>query len=93
MNGYAISFDMDIELLQRFYGVPYNPAYAEIRKVLMKNGFSWIQGSTYVTEGSLVSLNEAIIALRNIEWFCKSVRNIRAFRIEEWSDFTSSFKK
>ena len=32
MNGYAISFDMDIEALRQYYGEPYNPAYAEIFK-------------------------------------------------------------
>ena len=93
MNGYAISFDMEIELLEQYYGAPYNPAYAEIRKLLMENGFEWIQGSTYVTKGNLVNLNEAIMALKSIDWFRKSVRDIRAFRIEEWSDFTPSIKK
>lgn len=92
MNGYAISFDMEIELLEQFYGSPYNNAYAEIRKILMDNGFSWIQGSTYVTQGSLVALNNAIFALKSVDWFCKSVRDIRAFKIEEWSDFTPTFR-
>ena len=45
MNGYAISFDMEIELLGQYCGIPYNPAYAEIRQILMRNGFEWIQGS------------------------------------------------
>lgn len=93
MNGYALSFDMEIELLEQYYGTPYNNAYAEIRKVLMSNGFEWIQGSTYVTKGNLVNLNEAIFDLKSIDWFCKSVRDIRAFKIEEWSDFTPLFKK
>lgn len=39
MNGYALSFDMEIELLEQYYGTPYNNAYADIRKVLMSNGF------------------------------------------------------
>ena len=93
MNGYALSFDMEIERLEQFYGTPYNNAYADIRKVLMSKGFEWIQGSTYVTKGNLVNLNEAIIDLKAIDWFCKSVRDIMAFKIEEWSDFTPSFKK
>lgn len=93
MNGYAISFDMEIELLEQFYGTPYNPAYAEIRQVLMRNGFEWIQGSTYVTKGGLVELTAAMHELKSIEWFRKSVRDIRGFKIEEWSDFTSFIKK
>lgn len=84
---------MDVKLLEQHYGVPYNSAYFEIRQVLFRNNFYWIQGSTYVTQDSLVALNEAISDLKSIDWFCKSVRDIRAFRIEEWSDFTPSFKK
>lgn len=26
-------------------------------------------------------------------WFKKSVRDIRAFRVEDWSDFTAIFKQ
>ncbi len=45
MNGYAISFDMQIELLEQFYGIPYNPAYVMVfdnRRITMnsyRNGF------------------------------------------------------
>lgn len=92
MNGYAICFDMNVKLLEQFYGTPYNPAYDEIRTLLRKNGFFWIQGSTYVTNGNLVALTAAIQALKNVEWFRKSVRDIRAFKIEEWSDFTDFVK-
>lgn len=92
MNGYAICFDMNVKLLEQFYGTPYNPAYDEIRILLRKNGFFWIQGSTYVTNGNLVALTAAIQALKNVEWFRKSVRDIRAFKIEEWSDFTDFVK-
>ncbi|MDO9012483.1 MAG: hypothetical protein Q7U78_11850 [Gallionella sp.] len=34
-----------------------------------------------------------IQALRAQSWFPKSVRDIRAFRIEQWSDFTSVVKR
>ena len=93
MNGYAISFDMEIDLLEKYYGKPYNPAYAEIRQILQRNNFYWVQGSTYVTPGNLATMFDAIQALKEIDWFCKSVRDIRGFKIEEWSDFTPSFKK
>ena len=32
-------------------------------------------------------------ALKEIEWFRLSVRDIRGYRVEEWSDFTESVKK
>jgi virulence-associated protein VapD len=34
----------------------------------------------------------AMQELRARSWFPKSVRDIRAFRIEQWSDFTSVVK-
>jgi virulence-associated protein VapD len=33
-----------------------------------------------------------MIALRALPWFPASVRDIRAFRVEQWSDFTSFIK-
>lgn len=39
------------------------------------------------------NLFNAINALKEIEWFRKSVRDIRGYRVEEWSDFTESVKK
>lgn len=52
-----------------------------------------LQGSLYVTEvEDLAKLFRAIQALRSRAWFPKSVRDIRAFRIEQWSDFTGVVK-
>lgn len=31
---YALNFDMTISNLEKYYGIPYNPAYLEIRKAL-----------------------------------------------------------
>lgn len=47
---FAISFDMVIEDLRKYYGDPYNKAYDDIRRLLKECGFEWIQDSTYVTE-------------------------------------------
>jgi len=38
------------------------------------------------------NLFRAIEALRKMEWFNKSVRDIRAFRVEDWSNFTDFVK-
>jgi virulence-associated protein VapD len=40
----------------------------------------------------LATLFSAIQALRAQPWLPKSVRNIRAFRIEQWTDFTAVVK-
>ena len=89
---YAIAFDLIISELKKHYKDPYNNAYAEVKKVLEENGFFWIQGSTYATEGNLKVLFRAIQSLKNLRWFCLSVRDLRAFKIEDYSDFTEEFK-
>ena len=40
----------------------------------------------------MAKLFMAIQTLRAKAWFPKSVRDIRAFKIEQWSDFTSVVK-
>jgi virulence-associated protein VapD len=86
---YALSFDMNIAELKEHYGEIYNNAYYEIRKLLISDGFEWIQGSTYLTRSdNLINLTKAIIDLRKIDWFRRSVRDIRGYRVEEWSNFT-----
>jgi len=35
----------------------------------------------------------AIYALKKIAWFKASVRDIRAFKVENWSDFTQIVKE
>jgi virulence-associated protein VapD len=92
---YAIAFDLKIEDLKKHYGDPYNGAYAEISKEMEAVGFIWQQGSLYVTKSdinALATLNRAINKLAKIEWFKNSVRDIRAFKVEDWSDFTDIVK-
>lgn len=78
---FAISFDMSISELEKHYGEPYNRAYFEIKGILKKNGFDWIQGSTYLTQSEdLGNLFRAIEALKKIAWFRKSVRELEAIK-------------
>ena len=68
--------------------------YYEISNVLQEYNFFRAQGSVYLRENSdLANLMEAIQALADIEWFANSVRDIRAFKIEDWSNFTRIVKK
>ncbi|AGB28765.1 putative virulence-associated protein D [Prevotella dentalis DSM 3688] len=90
---YALSFDMVISDLKQHYGEPYNNAYFEIKELLKKNGFDWVQGSTYMTENDdLAALVKTIMELSKVDWFKKSVRDLRGFKVESWSDFTTLVK-
>ena len=91
---YAISFDMVISDLKQNYGAPYNNAYYEISNVLRQYEFYNTQGSVYLSQNSdMANLFRAMNALKKIGWFRNSVRDIRAFRVEDWSNFTSFFKE
>ena len=91
---YAITFDLEIAVLKEEYGDLYNNAYFEIRQELGELGFDWTQGSVslYAGEGGLAAVYRAINKLSNIPWFKNSVRDIRAFKVEDWSDFTEVVK-
>ena len=92
---YAIAFDLKIDDLKKEYGDPYNRAYDEIRQELESIGFEWTQGSVYINksnENSLTTVYKAVKKLSDIGWFKKSVRDIRAFKVEDWSDFTEIVK-
>ncbi len=91
---FAIAFDMVIKDLKAFYGEPYNNAYYDISVVMEQYGFYRTQGSLYLTQNpDFTNMFRAMNALKKIDWFSKSVRDIRAFRVENWSDFTQFMKE
>ena len=92
---YAIAFDLKIDDLKKSYGEPYNGAYDEVKRELAQLGFEWTQGSVYINHdgtNTLATVYKAITRLSKINWFKDSVRDIRAFKVEDWSDFTAIVK-
>lgn len=93
---YAISFDMDTELLKQAYGDPYNNAYAEIRKVLLSHGFTPQQGSVYFGNNNINAVT-CVLAVQDLArkypWFVTSVKDIRMLRIEEDNNLLPAVQK
>jgi virulence-associated protein VapD len=90
---FAIGFDLVVRQVEATHprGVPQ--AYAEVAGVLNRYGFRGVQGSVYVSQhDSLVNVTLAMNALRALPWFPTCVRDIRAFKVEHWSDFTDFMK-
>jgi len=91
---YAVAFDLVVADTEQHHPRGVSQAYADIGSILNEFGFRRVQGSLYVTDNEdMANLFLVMQALRSKEWFPKSVRDIRAFRIEQWSDFTAVVKR
>jgi len=91
---FAIAFDLVVKDTAQHHpkGVP--AAYADIGAALADYGFRRVQGSLYVCDNEdMANLMDALDALALLPWFPRSVRDIRAFRVEQWSDFTARIKR
>lgn len=85
---------MIVSDLKKYYGEPYNNAYFEISTILEEFSFFRTQGSVYLSElNDMSNLVDAIDALSARIWFANSVRDVRAFRVEDWSNFTERVKR
>ncbi len=90
---YAIAFDLVVADTEQQHPKGVAQAYSDIGSILNQYGFRRVQGSLYVTENEdMANLFLVVQSLRSQSWFPKSVRDIRAFRIEQWSDFTQVVK-
>ena len=89
----AVAFDLTIADAEKYHPKGISQAYSDIGAVLNEHGFRRVQGSLYVTDTeNMATLFLVIQALKSREWFPRAVRDIRAFRVEQWSDFTAVIK-
>ncbi|MDQ2926479.1 MAG: virulence factor [Acidobacteriota bacterium] len=90
---FAIAFDLDTNNTEHAHPKSVTQAYTDIRFTLQRFGFDWKQGSVYTcTNEDLANLLKAMNALKSLPWFAPSVCEIRAFRVEQWSDFSAFMK-
>ncbi len=90
---YAVAFDLVVADTEQHHPKGVAQAYSDIGSILNQYGFRRVQGSLYVTDNEdMANLFLVVQTLRSQAWFPKSVRDIRAFRIEQWSDFTQVVK-
>jgi virulence-associated protein VapD len=90
---FAVAFDLDTKDTERSHPKSVSQAYADIRNTLAGFGFEWRQGSVYTCDREdIANLFVAMNALKALPWFPDSVRDIRVFRVEQWSDFTFLMK-
>lgn len=91
---FAIAFDLVVKDTLANHPKGVSQAYMDIGDNLNQFGFDRVQGSLYITNNDdLSNLFRAIMALKAMSWFPNSVRDIRAFKVEHWSDFTRLVKE
>jgi virulence-associated protein VapD len=90
---FAIAFDLvDAETAAK-YPKAVSQAYADVGGTPAGYSFDRVQGSLYLTDkDDPANLFAALMALKALPWFPASVRAIRAFKVEHWSDFTRLIK-
>lgn len=90
---FAIAYDMTVADAQQHHPRGHRQAYLDIESTLRKFGFERVQRSVFAAnDDDLAGLFGALIALRSLDWFGRSVKNVRAFRVERGSDFTAVMK-
>ena len=90
---FAIAFDLDVAATVEAHPRSSRQAYLDIEATLRRYEFKRVQGSVFLTETEdLANLFRAMTALKALPWLPASVRDIRTFRVEQWSDFTSLIK-
>ena len=91
---FAIAFDLDVAATVKAHPRSSRQAYLDIEATLRRFGFRRVQGSVFVTETEdMANLFRAMNALRGLPWLPASVSDIRAFKVEQWSDFTPLIKE
>ena len=91
---FAIAIDMNVAAADKHHPSGSRKAYSDVALTMGKFGFERVQWSVYAArDEDLAKLFKVVHALKSLEWFRASVTNIRAFRMEEGSDFTPLFKQ
>lgn len=91
---FAIAFDMTVAEVLKHHPKGVSQAYRDISVTLRPFGFERFQGSVYLTSNDdMGNLFAAISALRMLPWVSQSVRDIRGFKVENWSDFTPHVRR
>ncbi len=93
MSKYLITFDMNTACLaEQYHGNNHTNAYGDIKQVLLKYGFSNMQGSVYIGDEG-VSEAHGTLAIQELtakyDWFYSCVSNIKFYRLE--SDLDAQF--
>lgn len=80
-----ISFDLDTNALKQYYpSQSWNNAYEIIKRYMIKQGFSWIQGSVYISNRAITSTEVTGLLDKLVQqnpWLSQCMRDCREAHI------------
>jgi virulence-associated protein VapD len=89
----AITYTLSEPAAARLHPDGLARAHTDIDSTLRRHDFRLVNTSFYVTDSDdMATLFLAILALKALPWFPASVRDIRGFRVDLWSDLTPIVK-
>jgi virulence-associated protein VapD len=80
----SINFDLQQNLLTKFYDKSNPQAYYELKIYMLKHGFSWRQGSGYVSREKMSNKEMGLFATAmfdEFDWLEKCAREIDVYNI------------
>lgn len=92
----AINFDIDTKKYEEYTGKKVPTAYAEVKKILKKNGFEHRQGSGYVSKNSLDDLRITAIITNmtlTLKWLRFCVKEIDVTNIGKQHSLLDTINK
>lgn len=90
---FAIAFDLVVAAAAEHHPRGVTAAYTDIGTTLKKFNFERIQGSVYVCDNNAWRISSPRCWRSKRCRGSRRVRDIRGFRIENWSDFTPIIKE
>lgn len=87
---FAISFEINAKKLEEDYVKEFSQVYIDINSTLNSYGFNKVHNNLYICEkDDLVNLYDVITELKELKLFSALVKDVKVFKAELWSDFTS----
>lgn len=93
---YGITYDLDTHVLEDELGIKRKVANGQIDQILESVGYVRFKYGTYVCQSpqvpEILVVHNTITALKELPWASMAIKNLVAFKIEDWGDITSCLK-
>ena len=90
-----VTFDLDTKALEDYYPTAsWQNAYEVIKRHMLKNGFSWPQGSVYISKASMTGTDVDVVIeklIKKNQWLNVCVRDCKQANIGKYYDQSHLF--